>query len=233
MLNILTDEQRLLAIFNNYNAEELNTACDNIKHVITALNQGATTLLANRRTHGILIVDGSIIKCPKNKGSLLDDTNKTPEFHSILLEKALLISVMNTLCLSEAMLVKANFINCLVINSDEFATELETELQTHTDSNELKSSYKASHKESNGVIEAIKSPVEKSAIATETLSKNNVSPIRLTQIKQTLTKAVNAPAKRSIKTNEDIKHKLNSLLNKPTVKNINLIKPSELTAKKA
>ena len=229
MLDILTNEQKLLTIFNHFNAEELSTACDNIKHVITALNQEATTLLANRRTYGALIIEENIIKQPKNYNDLLDDTNKLPELNNILLEKVLLISVMNTLCLSEAMLVKANFINCLIINSDKFTTELDTgidtELQTHTDSNELKTSY--------AEPQIIKASLEKSATDTETLNKNNVSPIRLTQIKQTLAKAIDAPAKVPIKTNEDIKHKLNSLLNKPTVKNINLIKPSELTAKKA
>lgn len=229
MFDILTDEQRLLTIFNNFNAEELSTACDNIKHVITALNQGATTLLANRRTYGALIVEGNIIKHPKNKGALLDDMNKSPELQNILLQKPLLISVINTLCLSEAMLVKANFINCLVINSVDEQGELEAELNSFASSNELQSSDKAS----NVVSQKTKALLENSASASETPNKNNVSPIRLTQIKQTLTKAVNAPAKSAIKTNEDIKHKLNSLLNKPTAKTTELTKPSEPAAKKA
>jgi len=237
MLDILTNEQKLLTIFNHFNAEELSTACDNIKHVITALNQDATTLLANRRAYGALIIEENIIKQHKNYNDVLNDTNKLPELHGILLEKLLLISVINTLCLSEAMLVKANFINCLIINSDKFTTELDTgidtELQTHTDSNELQSSYKSSDKASNAVTQKTKALLEKSASASETLSKNNVSPIRLTQIKQTLTKAFNAPAKSAIKTNEDIKHKLHSLLNNPTAKNTEVIKPSELAAKKA
>jgi hypothetical protein len=229
MFDILTDEQRLLTIFNNFNAEELSTACDNIKHVITALNQGATTLLANRRTHGALIVEGNIIKHPKNKGALLDDMNKSPELQKILLQKPLLISVINTLCLSEAILVKANFINCLVINSVGDQAELEAELNSFASSNELQSSDKAS----NAVTQKTKALLENSASASETLNKNNVSPIRLTQIKQTLTKAVNAPAKSAIKTNEDIKHKLNSLLNNATAKNTEVTKPSELAAQKA
>ncbi len=229
MFDILTDEQRLLTIFNNFNAEELSTACDNIKHVITALNQGATTLLANRRTHGALIVEGNIIKHPKNKGALLDDMNKSPELQNILLQKPLLISVINTLCLSEAMLVKANFINCLVINSVGDQAELEAELNSFASSNELQSSDKAS----NAATLKTKALLENSASASETLNKNNVSPIRLTQIKQTLTKAVNAPAKSAIKTNDDIKHKLNSLLNNATAKNTQMTKPSELAAQKA
>jgi hypothetical protein len=233
MFDILTDEQRLLTIFNNFNAEELSTACDNIKHVINALNQGATTLLANRRNYSALIVEENISKHPQNKGALLDDMNKSPELHSILLQKPLLISVINTLCLSEAMMVKANFINCLVINSADDQAELEAELNFFAGSNELHSSYKPSDKASNAVTQKTKALLEKSASASETLSKNNVSPIRLTQIKQTLTKAFNAPAKSAIKTNEDIKHKLNSLLNNPTAKNTEVIKPSELAAKKA
>ena len=212
MFDILTDEQRLLTIFNNFNAEELSTACDNIKHVITALNQGATTLLANRRTYGALIVEGNIIKHPKNKGALLDDMNKSPELQNILLQKPTLISVINTLCLSEAMLVKANFINCLVMNSVGDQAELEVELNCFASSNELQSSYKSSDKARNAVTQKTKALLENSASASETPNKNNVSPIRLSQIKLTLTKAVNAPAKSAIKTNEDIKHKLNSFL---------------------
>ena len=229
MLNVLTNEQKLLTIFNHFNAEELSTACNNIKHVITALNQGATTLLANRRTYGALIVEGNIIKHPKNKGALLDDMNKSPELQNILLQKPTLISVINTLCLSEAMLVKANFINCLVMNSVGDQAELEVELNCFASSNELQSSDKAR----NAVTQKTKALLENSASASETPNKNNVSPIRLSQIKQTLTKAVNAPAKSAIKTNEDIKHKLNSLLKKPTAKNTEVIKPSELAAKKA
>jgi hypothetical protein len=233
MFDILTDEQRLLTIFNNFNAEELSTACDNIKHVITALNQGATTLLANRRTYGALIFEGNISKHPKSKGVLLDNTNKSPELHNILLKKPLLITVINTLCLSEAMLVKANFINCLVINSADEQAELEAELNSFASSNELQSSYKSGDKASNTATQKTKTSLENSASASETQNKNNVSPIRLTQIKQTLTKAVNAPAKSAIKTSEDIRHKLNSLLNKPTPKNIDVTKPCELATKKA
>ena len=233
MLNVLINEQKLLTIFNHFNAEELSTACDNIKHVITALNQGATTLLANRRTHGALIVEGNIIKHPKSNDGLLDDMNKSPELQNILLQKPLLISVINTLCLSEAMLVKANFINCLVMNSVGDQAELEAELNSFASRNELQSSDKSSDKASNTATQKTKALLENSASASETLNKNNVSPIRLTQIKQTLTKAVNAPAKSAIKTNDDIKHKLNSLLNNATAKNTEVTKPSELAAQKA
>jgi hypothetical protein len=160
---------------------------------------------------------------------LLDNTNKSPELHNILLKKPLLITVINTLCLSEAMMVKANFINCLVMNSVGDQAELEAELNSFASSNELQSSDKAS----NAVTQKTKALLENSASASETLNKNNVSPIRLTQIKQTFTTAVNAPAKSAIKTNEDIKHKLNSLLNNATAKNTEVTKPSELAAQKA
>lgn len=170
-------------MLSNLSTEELKIVSVNLKMTITLLNQSVTKLLENRRLHGVLLpnesdsIDKAVHKLSQNLNC-----------KQVLLEKVYLVITINKLCLTEAILVRDNFSNCL-----EFITErriqkssiLPVKFSTDSTNNEV-------------VIGRVAH-----------IAKSNISSIRLTEIRQKLAQAL-APA-------ETNKERVKSTLNKLAV----------------
>jgi len=178
MFNLLSSQTKLLTLLSQYPINELQVVCDNLKLITRLLNLNATELLANRRDYGVLLPqeDTINISIKKEKPAL--------PCNELLLDKRSLTKVINSFCLTEAILVRNNFSNCL-----DFITEQNIATQTI--------------------------PVAKPANFDKTtdIEKSNVSPIRLTAIKQRLANAIQNPTEKQAQ----VKNKLNSLLDTPRV----------------
>lgn len=165
MFTLLANQTKLMDLLQNYSPQECEVVFANLKLTIELLNRCATELLANRRNYGVLLPQSD----EKDK-VLSGKKSKLVINKQLLLEEKTLIIAINSLCLTEAIIVRDNFSNCL---------ELITEQNTET------------------------------TVVTE---KSNVSPIRLTEIKQRLAKAVQISSNKQ----GDIKCRLNKLLDTPT-----------------
>ena len=178
MFSLLSQQVKLLEQLNAYTATELKSVCKNITFILESLNIEVSQLLATRREHGVLLPY-------MNKGRNLnvDEMNQL-SLHQLLLNKSSLTQAVNTLCLSEAIVVRNNFNDCLeslAEKGDETFTAL------------AGMNFTVDTSEKNHVGSTVKS---------------NVSPIHLTQIKQRLAKATKSPSEKQIQ----VKNKLNSLL---------------------
>tara|TARA_R100001377_G_scaffold8254_1_gene4320 strand:- start:2090 stop:2638 length:549 start_codon:yes stop_codon:yes gene_type:complete len=172
----------LLTLLSNFSTQELEAVCVNFKLTIRLLEQSVTELLENRRLHGALL--------PRENKSIDKVINKGIQklsYEQILLEKEYLIMTINELCLTEAIIVRDNFSNCL-----EFITA--QELQSSS-VKKLVNNTLATNKESGADTAAI-------------IEKSNISPIRLTEIKQRLAQALIISDDKK----EQVKSKLNELI---------------------
>ncbi len=173
MFNLLASQATLVAVFNDCSSTELDNIGNNLKLTTKCLNIDVKELQANRKTFGKLIPDVDNHTGSLSDGDLASLTNK-----QLLLSQENLISAVNTLCLTEAIMVRNNFINCLeLIEEEAFIAPVATKLA-----------------------------VTKSLKATNN-EKNNVAPINLSQIKQTLASALSSQEEK----NQQIKNKLNAL----------------------
>ena len=151
----LSHQVTLIKQLNAYTDQEFGSAYNNITLVIESLNVEVSQLISYRREHGVLIP-------PTHKdGSLNDARLNSLSLQELLLNKALLIQAVNTLCLSEAIVVRNALSNCLETISEQKASIY----------NIIKTE------------EPVKINIEKPT------DKPNISPIHLTQIKQRLAKA--------------------------------------------
>lgn len=185
MFNLLSNQTKLLKFVSNYAEQDFGIVCTNLKLVIELLSISTSDLLANRRTYGVLLplADGVTKKMRNEEPSMVVN-------EQLLLEKDNIICAINTLCLTEAIMVRDNIINCL-----EFISE-------HGDA-------KAIEQELKSVINTTQ---KKSAEIVVINHKSNVSPIRLIEIKQRLAKADQVSKDKR----NSIKNRLNQLLVKPT-----------------
>ncbi|KGJ87032.1 hypothetical protein ND2E_0439 [Colwellia psychrerythraea] len=155
----------------------------NFELTVKLLNQSVTKLLENRRLHGVLLPnEGESINKAVHKLS------QNLSCEQVLLEKEYLVITINKLCLTEAVLVRDNFSNCL-----EFITE--RKLQKSSSSPVKHSTASNSNDVAIGKVAHI--------------ARSNISPIRLTEIRQKLAHALE-PA-------ETKKERVKSTLNKLAV----------------
>jgi len=187
MFNLLSNQTKLLKLISNYTEQEFEIVCSNLKLTIELLSISTSDLLANRRTYGFLLLpaDAATKKLSSEAPLVVINTQ-------LLLKKHNIISAINLLCLTEAIMVRDNFINCLeIINeqNDENNTtnDIEQKIVINTTS-------------------------QKSIDIAVVSGKSNISPIRLTEIKQRLAQAVQVSAQKEYV----IKNRLNKLLDKPT-----------------
>lgn len=172
----------MLTLLSNFSTQELEAVCVNFKLTISLLEQSVTELLKNRQVHGALLPrENKSIEKAIHKGT------KKLSYEQILLEKEYLIMTINELCLTEAIIVRDNFSNCL-----EFITaqELPSSSVKQLVANALPKN-KESGTDTAGIIE-----------------KSNISPIRLTEIKQRLAQALITSDDKK----EQVKSKLNKLI---------------------
>ncbi|PKH89487.1 hypothetical protein [Colwellia sp. Bg11-28] len=167
MFNLLSSQAKLLILLSNYSTQELEVVSVNFKLTIKLLNQSVTQLLENRRIHGALL--------PREDKST-DDFNykdiQSLSCEQVLLKKDYLIKAINEFCLTEAIIVRDNFSNCL-----EFIADQSSAILPITD-------IKLNKREKKSIIE-----------------RSKVSPIHLTEIKQRLAQALHKPCdkKESVK----------------------------------
>jgi hypothetical protein len=187
MFNLLSNQTKLLKLVRSYTEQEFEIVCANLKLTIELLSIGTSDLLANRRTYGLLLPPANAVTNKLSRKAPLVVINT-----QLLLKKNNIISAINSLCLTEAIIVRDNFINCLEIISEQ------------NDENNTTNGI-----EQNIVI--ITTPQKNIDIAVVS-EKSNISPIRITEIKQRLAQAVQISAQKQ----DDIKNRLNKLLDKPT-----------------
>jgi hypothetical protein len=185
MFNLLSNQTKLLALLSRYSTEELASVNNNLKLTIKLLSHNVTLLLKNRRIHGVLLpqVDKLIL-------NLSDKEIQALSCEQILLTQEYLINTINSFCLTEAVIVRDNFSNCLAFIAEEGFS----------------------------VTPAIMEKNDKRE-NTIPLEKNNVSPIRLTEIKQRLAHAIQTPENKQ----QRIKSRLNNLLIDPSANKIAVI----------
>jgi hypothetical protein len=185
LFNLLSNQTKLLKFVSNYNEQDFGIVCANFKLAIELLSISTCDLLANRRTYGVLLPPADGVAKKRGSEEPLMVVNA-----QLLLDKNNIISAINTLCLTEAIMVRANIINCL-----EFISE--------------HGSAKAIEQELKSVINTTQKKNAEIVIINE---KSNVSPIRLIEIKQRLAKADQVSKEKQ----NSIKNRLNQLLVKPT-----------------
>lgn len=185
MFNLLSNQTKLLKFVNNYTEQDFGIVCTNLKLAIELLSISTCDLLANRRAYGVLLPPADGITKKMSSEEPLIGVNA-----QLLLEKDNIISAINTLCLTEAIMVRDNIINCL-----EFITE--------------HGGAKAIEQELNSVLNITQEQSAEIVIINE---KSNVSPIRLIEIKQRLAQAGQVSKDKQ----NSIKNRLNQLLVNPT-----------------
>lgn len=203
MFNLLSTPKQIEAELKGYSKKELDSVCKNMALIINALNVGVNQLLENRSIQGSFIPEMS----KDDSRSNIDILEKLT-LAQLLKSKTNLIKVINTLCLTEAVIVRDNFINCIEsINDADMKTQPLTPLiqpeVVSLSSKELLSTPLFSNKSKVTTEEgSVKTSSEKA------IEKSNVSPIRLTEVKQRLAQAVSDSVEKQVQ----VKNKLNSLL---------------------
>ncbi|RHW77776.1 hypothetical protein [Colwellia sp. RSH04] len=187
MFTILSSEAKLKSTLQQTTPQERIIIKDNFTHVIALLSAPTAELLANRRQQGVLLPQES------DHEFMPAQLNEITVFDVFLLKNiSHLIAYINTLCLTEAVLVRDNFDNCLEL---PLFTSIEQEPKSCV----------------NEKSRNVKSPVE-----DVSLSSNNISPIRINEVKNRLTQAIESSEQQELA----IKEKLNALLTKTECTNI-------------
>jgi hypothetical protein len=156
MFNLLATQAKLQAVFNDCSNTELENIRNNLKLTVAQLNVDAKELQSNRKTFGKVIPKAKSEITTLNSDELAKLTNK-----QLLLNQDHLIDAVNTLCLTEVIVVRHNFINCLeLIDDEDVPAPIMTKL-------------------------AATKPLKPASS-----EKNNVAPIHLSQIKQKLASAL-------------------------------------------
>lgn len=188
MFNLLSNQSHLVKHLNALNEQELAQAKDNLQQLVSSLSVPAAKLLMNRKATGNMLAQ----HC-----ELAENISSTSE---ILLSKDALINQINQLCLTEAVVVRDTFENCLeVITSQVTITS-----QTATASHQAIPAQEANVSQETNIRQEATAEVT----VIKPLNKNNVSPIRLGEIKQRLAQAVETDNHQK----QAVKAKLNGLL---------------------
>lgn len=190
-------EKQVVNILTKSSETETALIIDNIKKLNNLLNSDVNELLANRKK------TGSLLLIQSNAPQAVTSIKKEVTLVEALSDEALLISKVNKLCLTEAIIVRDSLINAIDIYNEV------NNISLNVSQEPLKK------------VESVSlEPVQKSIITADTLNtahtpntnniNNNVLPIHLVEVKQRLSKALQTDnEKRS-----DIKKKLNALLEK-------------------
>ncbi len=176
MFNLLSNQTKLLTLLGCYSSQDIEVVSENLKLIIKLLSRSVTDLLEHRRISGVLLPQES-----NNIAELSHESIQALNCAQLLLNQEYLIKTINSFCLTEAIIIRNNFSNCLEFLTDEA----------------LQTSPLATIKEK-----------KKETKNTNQVDTNNVSPIRLTEIKQRLAQAVQTPDNKK----EQIKNRLNNLL---------------------
>ncbi|TPH15092.1 hypothetical protein [Litorilituus lipolyticus] len=180
MFTILSNEAKLISFLQQATHEECVEIKNNFEQVIELLSAPVAELLANRRHYGVLLPQGNTNLPHSN-----DVAENTTLTLSVLLNEASLIQCINMLCLTEAVIVRDNFDNCLEL------TIFNSTPKTGTGNNTPNS------KSNSKMVQRVNDE-----------QINNVSPIRINEVKQRLTQAMDY----SDDQKAQIKNKLNKLL---------------------
>lgn len=186
MFTLLSNSENISSALHTLTDENKTLALKNLTAIINLLNAGTSVLLNNRRELGVLLPNDDTVS---DSGSGFDSEEQHQEKQNIaklLLNQHDLIRAINSLCLTEAVLVRNNFSDVVETITGENTTAV------------------AKHPTPQSV------DAEKVIKADKTIeaNTNNVSPIRLTEIKRRLANA----AEQSDKKTEQIKNKLNTLI---------------------
>ncbi len=196
MFNLLSNQSHLVEHLNALNEQELTQAKDNLQQLVSLLSVPAAKLLMNRKATGNMLAQNY---------ELADNVSSTSE---ILLSKDALINQINQLCLTEAVVVRDTFENCLEVITSQVTITSQTATASHQaiPAQEANVSQEATAPISNKKPLTEKTTAEVTVI--KPVSKNNVSPIRLGEIKQRLAQAVETDNHQK----QAVKAKLNGLL---------------------
>ncbi len=198
MFNQLSDPKNVLTSLQMLSAAELKVASANISNLISSLNVDAQELLSNRKNHGALL--------GHKTSDLSTDGLTDSKVSELVTNGKLLTHVINTLCLTEAILVRDNFSNALEIIAD---TNMANVPLSKVDIKTIKTTNTANINSEKRLT---------STIPTTKLPLSNIAPIHLVDVKQRLTQALNP----SDNQHQSIKNKLNGLL--VDKKSIHLVK---------
>jgi len=179
MFTILSNEAKLMSIVRQATTEEHVEIKRNFEQIIELLSAPVAELLANRRHCGVLLPQVSANITHSN-----DVSENTTIGLSVLLNQASLIQCINMLCLTEAVIVRDNFDNCLELPA-----------------------FSAMKKNDIANVNETSSDITQAEEGVPT-SKNNISPIRINEVKNRLTQAILSPEQQKVA----IKNKLNALL---------------------
>lgn len=186
MFSLLSHQEKLLEQLEGYSDQEREYAVTNMQFVIDSLCVESSQLVLKKRNHGIIIPVNNANSAPVEL-----EKAQTTSLQQLLIAKVSLVNAINALCLSEAIAVRNNFSNCMEELIERGiappSTIIEKRLSNHS---------------------AIGSGKISDEVTNKSVERNNVSPIRLTQIKQRLAKAVQENSNKK----EEVKDKLNSLL---------------------
>ena len=182
MFALLSNQDLLIEKFKQYSTQDLETVCENITFMMESLNVEVSQLLSNRRDHGALLP----LKNKLASNITLAELKKM-ELAKLLLNQSHFIAAINTMCLSEVIVVRNNFSDCLEVLAEQGALPL----PIVAENSEMNDSLLLNTKN-----------------ITSSTAKNNISPIHLTKIKQRLAKAVQTTSDKKTQ----VKNKLNGLL---------------------
>jgi hypothetical protein len=180
MFNQLSDQTSLIASLQKLSAAELVITTANLQKLILSLNVDAKELLANRRSYGALLGHQPLDPSANNSAK--------SELSTLLASEKELTNAINSLCLTEAILVRDTLSNAL-----EIITELQTPKTSVTN-------------------QSIKPLIATSPAQAKKQRASNVTSIHLVEVKQRLTQALQPKKKQQ----QEIKDKLNGLLTTKT-----------------
>lgn len=197
MFTLLSNQKKILSLLNESSKQSIDSVYKNMATIIKLLSTDIDQLLNNKQNLGVLIPQDNQKTLPITHNEIAN-----LDLAQLMTEPYNLVSAINTLCLTEAIIVRDNFSNCI-----EIAEELTN---------------KANKPVVEITVQPKPQPKAKAETETETetsrinstkaqsFDKNNVSPIRLTQIKQRLAEAAQA----NLEKQNAIKNRLNKLLDK-------------------
>ena len=158
MFNLLSNQTSLLAVLSKSSKTDFEVINNNLQLTIKLLSRPANELLAHRKENGSILTQRDADITPLSNMQMQQLT-----LEQLLVEQGYILCAINSLCLTEAIIVRDNFINCLEIMETEIALP------------ESKRSNNITYQQNETLVE-----------------KSNVAPIYLTQIKQKLAKALTA-----------------------------------------
>jgi len=199
MFTILSNEAKLINVLQLSKAQEIADIKVNFEHVIQLLSVPTAELLTNRRQHGVLLPQSV-----ENTLCMSFDSESPADVLSVLQKQSSIISYINSLCLTEAVIIKDNFDNCLELPIFKATSLCHPKATSSKTANETTSAIINLPASEEVAIVPPKAELKESV--------NNVSPIRINEVKNRLTQAIETSEQQK----DEVKQKLNALLNKTT-----------------